>query len=462
MIKLTVLILFVRSKMTGSKRPRIDFYEIGIPEGAILKCKKINDEVRVAGPRTVTLRGEEMSLTRATLIILNVDSTPSIAHQWLYEGECLRDVYDRTHPKKGKSKTIRRQRMNKLLEKKFWETATIKDVEKALNEGADVNARNKYGSAPLHLGLENDATQEMVATLLDAGADVNAHDQDGKTPLHYAVEIDLTQEVPGEAQELLTMFLDAGADVNAHDSGGYTPLHYAVGFKVTQEVLKILIKARANVNARDQDGKTPLYYAIERNVKQEVFALLLSNGADVNARNKGGTTFLHYAVVFNVTREVLALLLSNGADVNARDTSGNTPLHLLQGGEAQELLTILLDAGANVNARNQKGETFLHRASKVGVTQEVLTILIEAGADVNVRDQDEMLPLHYASLGRSLQHGALIEALLKVSANTSARNKDGKTPLDLFKEGKEEDELKTRKAYWQLWSAELNKRDKIT
>lgn len=54
----------------------------------------------VAGPRTVTFRGEEMSLTKATLIILNLGYTPSIAHQWLYEGECLRDVYDRTHPKK--------------------------------------------------------------------------------------------------------------------------------------------------------------------------------------------------------------------------------------------------------------------------------------------------------------------------------------------------------------------------
>ena len=86
--------------MTRSKRPRIDFYEIGIPEGAILKCKKTNDEVQVAGSRTVTFRGEEMSLTKATLIILNLGYTPSIAHQWLYEGECLRDVYDRTHPKK--------------------------------------------------------------------------------------------------------------------------------------------------------------------------------------------------------------------------------------------------------------------------------------------------------------------------------------------------------------------------
>lgn len=83
-----------------TKRPCIDFYEIGIPKGSILKCKKTNDEVRVIGPKIVAFRGEEMSLTKSTLTILNVNYTPSIAHQWLYEGECLRHVYDRTHPKK--------------------------------------------------------------------------------------------------------------------------------------------------------------------------------------------------------------------------------------------------------------------------------------------------------------------------------------------------------------------------
>lgn len=83
-------------------RAQINFHEMGIPEGAILKCKKTNDEVRVIGSKTVAFRGKKMSLTRATLLILNVDYTPSIKHQWLYEGESLHHIYNRICRNYGK------------------------------------------------------------------------------------------------------------------------------------------------------------------------------------------------------------------------------------------------------------------------------------------------------------------------------------------------------------------------
>ena len=91
-----------KRERTKQKRFQMNFYKMGIPEGAILKNKKTNDEVRVIDSKTVAFRGEEMSLTRATQIILNVDSTPSITHQWLYEGESLHLIYNRTYRNYGK------------------------------------------------------------------------------------------------------------------------------------------------------------------------------------------------------------------------------------------------------------------------------------------------------------------------------------------------------------------------
>ena len=46
-----------------------------------------------------------------------------------------------------------------------------------------MNASNKYGKAP-HYALEKGHTKMAVA-LIDEGADVNARDKNGYTPLHH-------------------------------------------------------------------------------------------------------------------------------------------------------------------------------------------------------------------------------------------------------------------------------------
>ena len=52
--------------------------------------------------------------------------------------------------------------------------------------GADVQARNCYGSTPLHTAAVS-AMRTAAKLLLSAGADVNAANNGGWTPLQYAV-----------------------------------------------------------------------------------------------------------------------------------------------------------------------------------------------------------------------------------------------------------------------------------
>ncbi|SAY38449.1 ankyrin repeat domain-containing protein [Candidatus Synechococcus spongiarum] len=52
-----------------------------------------------------------------------------------------------------------------------------------LSEGADLNARDKFESTPLHTAVMFSQTPSVVQALLDAGADLNARDEDGKTAL---------------------------------------------------------------------------------------------------------------------------------------------------------------------------------------------------------------------------------------------------------------------------------------
>jgi len=55
-------------------------------------------------------------------------------------------------------------------------------VRKLIDNGVDVNARNIYGSTPLH----HAKYVKMAQLLLDNGADVRAKDAYGYTPLQLA------------------------------------------------------------------------------------------------------------------------------------------------------------------------------------------------------------------------------------------------------------------------------------
>ena len=243
--------------------------------------------------------------------------------------------------------------------------------------------------------------------------------------------------------------LNGDVSINACNKDGNTPLHLALENNVTTEVLMKLLDAGADVNVSDGLGRTPLHIAIYSNTTQEVIVKLLDAGADVNICDKYGNSPLHYA------------LLDTDADIDVRDEDGDSSLHHVL--DKKEVFALLIKAGANVNARDGAGTTILHYASQSHY-EEIASMLIEAGADVNTRDwYAGGTPLHSAVNYQdiSLEQDRMVEVLLKGGANTNARNKDGKTPLELFKEGKEENELKTSKAYQQLWNAEINKRDKI-
>ncbi|KAL2860912.1 uncharacterized protein BJX67DRAFT_386189 [Aspergillus lucknowensis] len=86
-------------------------------------------------------------------------------------------------------------------------------ISKLLAAGADPNAKDDQGMAPLHKLSGND--YQIADDLLAAGGDPNAQDRDGKTPLYYAVyNRDYTL-----AKRLLT----AGGDPTAVNHWGVTP-----------------------------------------------------------------------------------------------------------------------------------------------------------------------------------------------------------------------------------------------
>ena len=134
----------------------------------------------------------------------------------------------------------------------------LTEVERLLNEGADLNARDERDGrddTPLHWACIF-GRPHIVRLLLDRGADVGARDEYDRTPLHYAGIYSHPDT------DVVRLLLDRGADIEARDIDSYTPLHKACEWG-TYNTVRLLLDRGADLEARDQFGNTPLDFACD-------------------------------------------------------------------------------------------------------------------------------------------------------------------------------------------------------
>ena len=91
--------------------------------------------------------------------------------------------------------------------------------------GADCQAKNRRGAQPLHYAADANHWEparqaETIEYLLSIGADPDALDKSGVAPLHRAVR---TRSLPA-----VRALLDGGANLRLANRSGSTPLHLAV------------------------------------------------------------------------------------------------------------------------------------------------------------------------------------------------------------------------------------------
>ena len=85
------------SEQLRRRRPNLNFEEMGIPVGARLIHVEGQSFVTVASARKVSFNNEEMSLTAATRLVLNIEHDVAPGPHWTYEGKLLRDIYNETY-----------------------------------------------------------------------------------------------------------------------------------------------------------------------------------------------------------------------------------------------------------------------------------------------------------------------------------------------------------------------------
>ena len=79
------------------RRPNLNFEEMGVPVDSLLQSIHGATSVGVIGPRKVRLGDEEMSLSAATAVVLQVDYPVAPAPHWTFNGKLLSDIYEETY-----------------------------------------------------------------------------------------------------------------------------------------------------------------------------------------------------------------------------------------------------------------------------------------------------------------------------------------------------------------------------
>ena len=85
-------------KKFESRRPNLNFDEMGIPTESLLVSRDTGEEATVIAPKKVRFRGEEMSLTRATQLARNIETSIGPIPHWTFKDRPLQEIYDETYP----------------------------------------------------------------------------------------------------------------------------------------------------------------------------------------------------------------------------------------------------------------------------------------------------------------------------------------------------------------------------
>lgn len=80
-----------------SRRPNLNFVEMGIPIGSTLECVDNVAAVTVIGPRKVRLGDEELYLTEATRRLLGLEYSVAPGPHWRFDGRRISDIYEETY-----------------------------------------------------------------------------------------------------------------------------------------------------------------------------------------------------------------------------------------------------------------------------------------------------------------------------------------------------------------------------
>ena len=237
---------------------------------------------------------------------------PAKSYRWFFQGAVLRRVvvflvliFIGCDTSNGDGQSRRTWFAKANIEPAQFVRAIIEGdeaiIDKALEQGIDPNAKNRYGDTALIWAVYKDRSQ-LAKILLERGANPNIAGTYQKGPMHWAAEAGLVQQ--------LNLLLKNGAKIDIYDDHFQTPLHFAVK-KGRSSAVAFLVKKGADPDWVDEQGKSPLYLAVEGNFGGIVEILVLA-GANPEKPASDGSTPLSLAIRKNRQRFFQSDALAKG------------------------------------------------------------------------------------------------------------------------------------------------------
>lgn len=225
-------------------------------------------------------------------------------------------------------------------------------VEWLIGHGLNVNHRNKGNETPLLKAIQNNQL-EVTRILLDNGADINFKNKEGNSLFHIA----LVDVVSYELFDLLCEYDQPNLEeFNSTGSSllfNFLDRMYAFNPQV-KDYFEKLIAMGGNVLQVNKTiygvSKTPLELSIGKGF--DVFETLLAHcHEDINQTDDAGNTLLHKVCAFSLNHDqnkakelykIVKLLLSRGADASIRNTHDKTAIDLAMDDNLKEKVVAIL------------------------------------------------------------------------------------------------------------------------
>jgi ankyrin repeat protein len=345
-------------------------------------------------------------------------------------------------------------------------------VKLLVEHGADVNARESLQDETALMWATSEGHLDVVDALLKAHADPNLKarlselsKRSTRTDFPSGGFTAVMWAVRDGNEAIVRRLVEGGADLNIANGDKATPMMLAIindRFDLAAKLLELgavpndgslyyaVLMRDATTDWRAKDGSRLRSNHDNKLTALDLVSVLLDKGADPNREFEGqmhsssmccdthenGTPFFRAAVAADV--EALKLLAAHGAnlewtpkavDAGPRDTfgpklAGKTPLMVaMNGGKGVGM------AGGPGDIREGAEPPFREISNRKPT--DAVTLLLQAGANPNATSSEGDTALHLAAFDGKLD---LVRALAAGGANLDAKDKAGKTALQVVEE----------------------------
>jgi cytohesin len=174
----------------------------------------------------------------------------------------------------------------------------LENVEKLVNQGADINYKNAYGDFAM-FSAAWEGNLQALDLFYNLGAKISFEDANLICNAAYNGKVDSVNWLLNKGENANFSFTDTGENA----------LHYTISktseMHEREEIVKLLIAAGTDVNKRTFAGKSTLCFMRDAYLK--------------------GESPLHRAAAYG-SIDIIKMLLAAGAEPSMKDANGDTPI----------------------------------------------------------------------------------------------------------------------------------------